>query len=330
MPRSTKHTKGNLTSKQKRKVVDLVSSPSSNLNFKQNQKEKKDGEVFESFSPSTKHILVEISDEETETQTPIDKSIQSNLLLEKTDPSFPTYNKKLDSRSNNNDVIFNQYQSEKYPKKSSISLIEERFKSEQGEVDDKNKDDNNDKDEEPLLIPHNKSNNLSIHRMKKKLEFAYDDNDDKNDDKDDEVPSSYVCQEYLHSCVDYEREGKKALSPGQQKLIHHIRTHMTIPIDFEINKTYGCLSGLSYEERLIRAFFNKKLLPQCIIDQNEYKEWVKVGSDFAEEMDLEVLLCKEENNENENRYQKLFKDLYYICRVCGEKGHLYDYCSMTN
>ena len=289
-------------------MLNLVSPPHTN---QEKNAIETPNEVLKSSS-SSKRVIVEISDEETEIQTPIDKSIQSNLLAQKTEPSFTTNNEMFNSTADN-DLIFNQYQSRKYPEKGSISLIEE---------DNVNYDKEEEEEEkESLVLPSDVSTSptaTSTIRMKKKLDFV------SHDKKKSGTPSSNVCQEYLHDCVDYEREGNKTLTKGQEKLLSHIRSNMCIPVDFEINKTYGSLSGLSYEERLIRAFFNKKLLPKSVKAQDEHSQWVTVLLEYTEESDLEIVADKENKDD---KYQKLFKDLYHICRTCGEKGHLYDYCT---
>lgn len=72
---------------------------------------------------------------------------------------------------------------------------------------------------------------------------------------------------YVHKCVEYLREGQATnLSPLKSKVFQLIKVHYEIPKDFEQNRTYGPLSGSSYEDRVIAAYRLGKL--DAVVNNN--------------------------------------------------------------
>jgi hypothetical protein len=68
---------------------------------------------------------------------------------------------------------------------------------------------------------------------------------------------------YIHKNVEYFREGEASLSPTTLKVFRLVRDNYEIPVDFENDRSFGPLSGMCYEERLIRAYTLKKLKPKA-------------------------------------------------------------------
>ena len=65
---------------------------------------------------------------------------------------------------------------------------------------------------------------------------------------------SYYVPENIHKTVDYSRRGTKALPRGLVAAFHHIERYFQVPDDFEVDKRFGPLSGISFEERLVAAY----------------------------------------------------------------------------
>jgi hypothetical protein len=70
--------------------------------------------------------------------------------------------------------------------------------------------------------------------------------------------SEYV-PKYIHKNVDYRRKGEAKLSPSTLQVFQLVEEHFDIPKDIEQNRSYGPLSGTSYEERVIRTYTLGKL-----------------------------------------------------------------------
>ena len=70
--------------------------------------------------------------------------------------------------------------------------------------------------------------------------------------------SKYV-PKYVHKNVEYLHKGEAKLPPNTIKVYQWICRHFTIPQDFEQKRFYGPLSGINYEERVIRAYSLGKL-----------------------------------------------------------------------
>lgn len=67
---------------------------------------------------------------------------------------------------------------------------------------------------------------------------------------------------YLHKNLEYERVGRKEkLTQVQVDAYRLILTHYEIPKDLEQSRSYGPLSGSSYEELVIQAYSLDKLKP---------------------------------------------------------------------
>jgi hypothetical protein len=64
---------------------------------------------------------------------------------------------------------------------------------------------------------------------------------------------------YIHENVDYRRKGQAKLSPSTLQVFQWVEERFDIPKDLEQNRSYGPLSGTSYEERVIRAHALGKL-----------------------------------------------------------------------
>jgi hypothetical protein len=73
--------------------------------------------------------------------------------------------------------------------------------------------------------------------------------------------SEYV-PKYIHKNVDYRRKGQAKLSPSTLQVFQLVEEHFAIPKDIEQNRSYGPLSGSSYEERVVRAYALGKLTPK--------------------------------------------------------------------
>ena len=58
---------------------------------------------------------------------------------------------------------------------------------------------------------------------------------------------------YLHKNVEYQRKGECQLPPNKRKTYQWICERYEIPIDFEQKRSYGPLSGTTYEDRVIQA-----------------------------------------------------------------------------
>jgi hypothetical protein len=70
--------------------------------------------------------------------------------------------------------------------------------------------------------------------------------------------SEYV-PKYIYKNVDYRRKGQAKLSPSTLQVFQLVEEHFDIPKDIEQNRSYGPLSGTSYEERVIRTYTLGKL-----------------------------------------------------------------------
>jgi hypothetical protein len=81
--------------------------------------------------------------------------------------------------------------------------------------------------------------------------------------------ASYI-PTYIHRNVDYLRrnEATGSLSPIKARIVQWILDHYDVPIDIEQNRTFGPLSGSSYEDRLIAAYSLGKLVRRSIVDDS--------------------------------------------------------------
>jgi hypothetical protein len=59
---------------------------------------------------------------------------------------------------------------------------------------------------------------------------------------------------YIHKNLTYKRQGDASLPDKVVKTFRLVCQHYEIPDDFETNRSYGPLSGISYEERAISAY----------------------------------------------------------------------------
>ena len=70
--------------------------------------------------------------------------------------------------------------------------------------------------------------------------------------------SRYV-PKYIHKNLDYARKGKAKLPESKLKIFNWIGERYVIPKDFEQKRSYGPLSGITYEERVTQAYCLRKL-----------------------------------------------------------------------
>lgn len=77
--------------------------------------------------------------------------------------------------------------------------------------------------------------------------------------EDESQPLSSYIPKYIHQNLDYHRRGESNLSETTQKVFALIESNFNIPSDFEQKRSYGPLSGSSYEERVIQAYSLGKL-----------------------------------------------------------------------
>jgi hypothetical protein len=70
--------------------------------------------------------------------------------------------------------------------------------------------------------------------------------------------SRYV-PKYIHKNLDYKTRGEKDLPATTLQVYRLVREHYRIPEDFEQRRTFGPLSGTSYEERVVQAYAVGKL-----------------------------------------------------------------------
>lgn len=59
---------------------------------------------------------------------------------------------------------------------------------------------------------------------------------------------------YIHKNLSYQREGKTSLSEVTRKVFDLVKEYFVIPDDFEQSRVYGPLSGICFEERVIREY----------------------------------------------------------------------------
>jgi hypothetical protein len=67
---------------------------------------------------------------------------------------------------------------------------------------------------------------------------------------------------YIHKNLSYKRQGDASLSEKVVKTFELVKEHYEIPDDFESNRSFGPLSGTSYEERAITAYNLSMLDPK--------------------------------------------------------------------
>lgn len=65
--------------------------------------------------------------------------------------------------------------------------------------------------------------------------------------------SRYV-PEYIHKNLDYKKRGEKTLSATTSEVYRLVCEHYEIPDNFEQRRSFGPLSGTSYEERVVQAY----------------------------------------------------------------------------
>ncbi|TMW62356.1 hypothetical protein Poli38472_009849 [Pythium oligandrum] len=74
-------------------------------------------------------------------------------------------------------------------------------------------------------------------------------------DGDELYEDGHHVPRFIFNTVKYVRRGEAHEVPmTTQKIVDYIREHYVIPIDFEQNHKYGPHSGMTYEERLLRAY----------------------------------------------------------------------------
>jgi hypothetical protein len=78
---------------------------------------------------------------------------------------------------------------------------------------------------------------------------------------ENEALSNYV-PKYIHKNLDYKREGEKDLPKVSLDVYRLVCEHYEIPASFEQRRAFGPLSGVSYEERIIREYSIGNLSPK--------------------------------------------------------------------
>ena len=76
------------------------------------------------------------------------------------------------------------------------------------------------------------------------------------------VEDSQYIPTYIHKNLSYKRQGDASLPDKVVKTFQLVCQHYEIPDDFETNRSYGPLSGISYEERAISAYSLSLLNPK--------------------------------------------------------------------
>lgn len=114
------------------------------------------------------------------------------------------------------------------------------------------------------------------------VEDLYYHSDDSNTQskKDDYHP------DHIHGTVDYKHRGDVNLTTGQKNAYRFIRNHFNVPRDIEVNADFGPWSGISFEERILRAYALDQLMPKSDVDGKTLK----------------------------------------VCTYCGEEGHMRNGC----
>lgn len=102
----------------------------------------------------------------------------------------------------------------------------------------------------PLDVKKRKLDVSSTPTKKKKLE-----------DEDQKREDGYV-PTYVHKNVSYVREGKAELDPSTAKVFQLVEEHYVVPEGFENDRSYGPLSGVCFEERVIASYRNNLLKPK--------------------------------------------------------------------
>ena len=73
----------------------------------------------------------------------------------------------------------------------------------------------------------------------------------------------------IYRKVNYEAEDepekRTALDPRKERLMQHIKATYAVPADLETSRAYGPLSGLTYADRLVRAFETSLLRPKTAL-----------------------------------------------------------------
>lgn len=87
----------------------------------------------------------------------------------------------------------------------------------------------------------------------KEKEEEKEDVEEKTSVKEKKQQDGYV-PTYIHKNLSYQREGKAYLSETTRKVFDMVKEHFVIPDDFEQSRKYGPLSGICFEERVIRAY----------------------------------------------------------------------------
>lgn len=80
--------------------------------------------------------------------------------------------------------------------------------------------------------------------------------------EDEEKKEGEYVPIYIHKNVSYARRGKADLDPATEKAFHLIEEHYEIPAGFENDRSYGPISGVSFEERVIASYSNNLLQPK--------------------------------------------------------------------
>lgn len=115
----------------------------------------------------------------------------------------------------------------------------------------------------------NYNNSPSKHSRKEKLTFP-------DPVEEEDSTKEYFVPESLHACVGYKRKGTNvsSFSESEKLIFDFIEQEVNVPRDFEVNRKYGSLSWVSFEERLLSAYIHGQL--------------TKYSSDIAKEAQPQV------------------------------------------
>lgn len=80
--------------------------------------------------------------------------------------------------------------------------------------------------------------------------------------KEEEKKEQEYVPTYVHKNVEYQRKGKAQLSETTKKVFEFVEKNFIIPEGFENNRSFGPLSGVCFEERVIASYTNNLLKPK--------------------------------------------------------------------
>ena len=110
-----------------------------------------------------------------------------------------------------------------------------------------------------LVSPRQNASAASDEEEKEDLYYHSDDSNTQSKIKKD---SEYY-PDHIHGVIDYQKRGDNvSLTSGQMNAYRFIRNHFNIPKDIELDSKFGPWSGISFEERVMRAYTLDQLIPK--------------------------------------------------------------------